>query len=181
MNIKNVLLGIAIFLLTLFVGIYGINTLYGKEPMYDNYCKNILSSSTCIEEGGKWVNYSSNTEEVEPRYAKPIQAGIENGYCEIYYDKCNKEFNIAQEKYRVKVFFIALPLGIIIIALGAIFFGLESVGAGLMAGGVGIIIYGVSGYWQYTKDWIRFLISLAGLIIVIWLSYYANRKWGNKK
>lgn len=180
MNIKNILLGIAIFFLTLFVGIYGISTLYGKEPMYDVYCKTISNSSSCTQEGGRWINYS-NSENIEPRYAKPSSPSIENGYCEIYYDKCNKELNIAQEKYRVKVFFIALPLGIIIIALGAIFFGLESVGAGLMAGGVGIIIYGVGGYWQYTKDWLRFLISLAGLVVVIWLAYYANRRWGNKK
>jgi hypothetical protein len=182
MNIKNILLGIAIFFLTLFAGIYGISTLYGKEPMYDAYCKTITNASSCIEEGGRWINYSDNEiKEPNARYAKPYPIGIENGYCELYYEKCNKELNIAQEKYKVKVFFIALPLGIIIIALGAIFFGLESVGAGLMAGGVGIIIYGVSGYWQYTQDWLRFLLSLIGLVAVIWLAYYANRRWGKSK
>ncbi|MEK6741581.1 MAG: hypothetical protein AABX68_00125, partial [Nanoarchaeota archaeon] len=80
-----------------------------------------------------------------------------------------------------KIFITALPLGIVIIFLGAVVFGLEAVGAGLMAGGIAVMIYGAGSYWRFTDDWLKFLLSLAGLIIVIWMSYYFNRKFGKKK
>jgi membrane protein implicated in regulation of membrane protease activity len=73
------------------------------------------------------------------------------------------------------VFFIALPLGIVIIAIGAIVFGLEFVGAGLMFGGVGLIIYGVGGFWRFAQDWLKFTLSAIGLVIVIYLGYRFNK------
>ena len=79
-----------------------------------------------------------------------------------------------------KVFFIALPLGILILCAGAFFFGLEAVGAGLMGGGVGTLIYGSGAYWPYTQNWIRFLLSLVGLIILIWFAYFLNKRLSKK-
>lgn len=175
-NIKNILLGIAIFILTMFVGIYGISTLYEKAPQYDDYCPPIINQSQCVSAEGTWVDNSGIVVDAG-RPVKPIEAG----YCQYDYTKCQKEFDSANEKYHKKVFIVAIPLGVIIIVLGALVFGLETVGAGLMAGGVGIIIYGVGGYWQYTKDWMKFSISLVGLIIVIWLAYYANKRWHKKE
>ena len=173
-NIRNIVLGIAIFVLTLFVGIYGISTLYEKAPEYNDYCPyEILNESQCTAEGGVWVN-TTDTQIIERN--GPVKA-VPGGYCSGIYERCQEEFNNAQEKYHRKVFFIAVPLGVIIIAFGAIIFGLEVVGAGLMAGGVGIIVYGAGGYWQYAKDWIKFVLSFVGLIIIVWLAYYVNRKW----
>ncbi|MEK6830091.1 MAG: hypothetical protein AABY15_08305 [Nanoarchaeota archaeon] len=106
-----------------------------------------------------------------------IKAPCPQGYCDLY-SKCNQEFTDADRERSRNVFFIALPLGVLIIALGAFFFGLEVVGAGLMGGGIGTLIYGSGAYWPYTENWIRFALSLAGLIIVIWLAYYFNRKLG---
>ncbi|MDP3992461.1 MAG: hypothetical protein Q8P79_03085, partial [Nanoarchaeota archaeon] len=80
-----------------------------------------------------------------------------------------------------KVFFLALPIGIAIIALGAFFFGLEAVGAGLMGGGVGTLIYGSGAYWPYTQNWLRFLLSLAGLVILIWFAYFWNKRRKKKR
>ena len=77
-----------------------------------------------------------------------------------------------------------MPLGILVIVLGAVIFGLEAVGAGLMGGGVGIILYGVGGFWRFADDWLKFSISLLGLIILIWFSYRFNGKgfkWQKKK
>src|SRR3989344_2564316 len=132
-NIKNIIFGITIFILTIAVAVYGISTLYGESPKYDDY------------------------------------------------SPCQKEFEAAEKVYYKKVFLTALPLGIIIIIAGALIFGLEFVGAGIMAGGVGIIIYGVINYWRFTDDWLKFILSLIGLIIVIWFAYYANKKWHNLK
>ena len=173
-GIKNIVLGVAIFFLAMFVGIYGISTLYEKAPQYEDYCPQINSEQQCIANNGTWVNYTN--EVIDGRAIKPVPGG----YCDNY-QKCSKEWDTAQENYRRKVFIVAIPLGVIVIAIGALVFGLEAVGAGLMAGGVGIILYGAGGYWQYAKDAIKFVLSLLGLIIVIWLAYYINRKWGKKK
>jgi hypothetical protein len=182
-NIKNIVIGIAIFILTLSVGIYGIGTLYGDEPQWNDYCPQINTITECIDAGGKWINNTyvnpDGSFSIPADGSKPIPVK-EDGYCDNY-EKCNKELEDAQRKYSKKVFLTVLPLGIAIIAAGAIIFGLEAVGSGLMAGGVGIIIFGISRFWRFTEDWLKFVLSLVGLIVVIWLAYYANKKWWKKK
>ncbi|VVB77960.1 Uncharacterised protein [uncultured archaeon] len=170
-DIKNLVLGVAIFILTLSVGIYGISTIYGKAPQYNDYCPSISTQEECINASGKWIQ---NTYMGDPGL-KPIPA--EGGYCEYSYTNCQKKLDNAQKIHSRKVFFIAIPLGIIIIAIGALVFGLVSVGGGLMLGGVGLILYGVGSVWNYADELIKFIISLIGLIAVIALAYYANYKW----
>lgn len=171
MNIKNLILGIAIFILTVSVGIYGINTFYGAEPKYESYCVpsySLINSSTACESiNGTWQVY-------------PVEKNIQNnyyttGYCDTY-RTCQPLYDAAVEKYSKGVFVIALPLGILIIAIGAIAFGLEFVGAGLMAGGVGILFFGVVNYWRFADDWIKFVLSAAGLVVVVLVGYYFNRR-----
>src|SRR5690606_6773360 len=92
------------------------------------------------------------------------------------YTSCYDLLEDAQEKYYKKVFLTALPIGIIIILVGALVLGLESVSAGLMLGGVGMVIYGTGAYWRFTDDWLKFLLSFAGLIILILAAYWFNKK-----
>jgi len=174
MKIKDVILGIAIIVLTIFVTYYGINT-FLPSPDYNTFCNQenfnvyVNTSVQCENLGGRW----------NPAYgAAPIKTTPE-GYCDITYT-CQKEFDLANKERSRKVFFIALPLGIAIIALGAFLFGLEFVGAGLMGGGVGTLIYGSGAYWPYSQNWIRFLISLIGLVILIWFAYFFNNKMQKK-
>ncbi|MFA5855996.1 MAG: hypothetical protein WC867_01460 [Candidatus Pacearchaeota archaeon] len=171
-DIKNIVLGIAIFILTVSVGVYGINTFYGKSPQYNDLCPPIFNEKECVDSGSRWV--------ADGYTEKPIPASPESptykGYCD-----CQQKFDDAREVYSKGAFFIALPLGIVVIAIGAIVFGLASVGGGLMAGGVGILIYGVVGFWDFAEDILKFSLSLVGLIIIIALSYYANNRWFNKK
>ena len=174
--LKNIVLGIAIFILTIFVGIYGISTLYGVEPQYDKYCPNINNENECIEFGGTWT---SNTQLVIDQRGETKPVPTQGGYCDTY-TKCQPIYEAAQRAYYKKVFLTALPLGVVVIALGALIFGLESVGAGLMAGGVGILIYGAGNYWRFADDWLKFVLSLIGLVLVIALAYYFNRKWMKK-
>ncbi|MGD9275577.1 MAG: hypothetical protein PVJ67_00215 [Candidatus Pacearchaeota archaeon] len=163
MDIKNIVLGIAIMILTIFVVVYGNNLIFEK-PEYDDFCgsvrtaKVIETQSECAAEGGVWEDH---------------------GYCNIY-SGCEEEYDKAREKYYKKVFLVTLPLGIIIIAIGALVFGLEAVGAGLMGGGVATILYGVGGYWQYSADLMKFLLSLVGLVIVIYVAYWFNKKYHKK-
>jgi hypothetical protein len=177
MNIKNVVLGIAIIILTISVAVYGISLFY-DAPEHADYCGefktlgNIDTSQECEELGGYW--------DVEgPRSID----GEEQGYCDKNY-YCGLEYDDAYEIYSKKVFMIAVPLGIIVILLGAVVFGLEAVGAGLMGGGVGIVLYGVGGFWRFAEDWLKFAMSLIGLVVLIWFAYRFNGKgfnWQKKK
>jgi|SRR3989344_6672910 len=176
-SIKNIVLGLAILILTIIVGITGILTLYGNGPQFDNFCSNrpmqpIETQQQCVDVGGQWQFYDT----ISGVKAVPsVDGTVANGWCDFYYE-CNKKLNEASKSYHKKVFLTALPLGVIVIIIGAIIFGLEAVGAGLMLGGIGIIFFGVTGYWQFTENWMKFALSLFGLVVVIWLTYYWNNR-----
>lgn len=165
---KNVVLGFAIFILTMFVAVYGINTFYEK-PQYSDFCdelktpKLIENEVQCVEIGGIWTGYS---------YDREIDI---KGYCDRDFI-CREEFDNALETYSKNVFVIAVPLGILIIVLGTFIFHLTPVGIGLMFGGVGTLIYGAGGYWRYSENLFKFLISLVGLVVLIFLAYRFNKK-----
>lgn len=171
MKIKNLILGFAIFILTLSVGVYGITSIYGKAPDYNKYCPQIMNEKECVDFGGTWNNYSAPEMNSKP---------IPGGYCDVY-QRCQKDYDSAREKYSEKIFYSALIAGIVILIIGAFAFALEAVGAGLMAGGVGILIYGVVGFWEFADNWIKFILSLIGLGIVIWASYFINKKYKKDK
>ena len=171
MSLKNIILGIAIIILTISVAVYGINIFYDR-PEYGDFCQEFKTAEVidnqqrCEEIGGQWNG------DVFPRAIDGKQV---TGYCDRDYT-CRMEFEDAQEKHSRNVFLIALPLGIAVIALGAFVFGLEAVGAGLMGGGIGIILYGTGGFWRFADDWLKFVLSLVGLIALIWLAYWFNSK-----
>ena len=176
-SIKNLIFGIAIFILAMFVGVYGISTLYGVSPMYDDYCpNNLINQTVCETNNGVWIN---NSQLVTDSNGGVRTVPVKGGYCQYDYTPCQKELEDAQKSYYKKVFLTSLPFGILVIILGATTFGLESVGAGLMAGGVGMMVYGTGAYWRFTDDWMKFLLSLIGLILIIAFAYWFNREKKN--
>lgn len=174
MNIKNFMIGIVIIILTLFVVMYGINTLYPK-PKYNNYCedsikyKNINNKEDCLIKNGSWIPYDTPDKNNSQKLI---------GYCDIN-PSCISNYETANKNYYKNIFLITLPVGILIILIGMFLFKLEPVGSGLMGGGIISIIYGVGGYWRYSENILKFLFSLIGLIIIIWAAYKFNKK--NKK
>ena len=40
---------------------------------------------------------------------------------------------------------------------------------------------GTDGFWRFADDWLKFLLSLVGLVVLIWLAYYFNKKFEKKK
>lgn len=167
MNLRGIVIGVAILILTLFVSLYGVNTFLDK-PQYDDFCPNTIwkpmpvNESVCFDNGGRWNTGFNNT-----------------GYCDENF-RCNAAYNLAEERYSMNIFLIAVPLGILILLGGFFFFRLEIVGVGIMAGGVGTLLRGVGSYWRYSEDWLRFLISLFGLVIVIYFSYRFSSKLEKK-
>jgi len=174
-NIKNIVLGMAIIVLTMFVTIYGINTFY-ERPEYKDFCGEfktaeiINDQDRCEEIGGQWADY--NTGDVR---REALNGELLKGFCDRDYT-CRQNYDSAMEKYSKNIFLIALPLGILIIFLGAYLFSLEAVGAGLMGGGVGTLIYGSGGYWRYADDRLKFVLSLVGLVALIFFAYKFNQE-----
>lgn len=196
-NIKNLVIGIAIIIMTIFVSVYGISTFVSK-PEYDDFCSSGYVKP--VIEGEKRVcpavcvpMYEIKQVECITTPCDPVCEFNECGsgcgpdgvntfekldQCELALSgkNCYDEYDNSMEKYSKTVFIIAIPLGVLIIFIGAFFFSLDAVGAGLMGGGVGTLIYGAGGYWRYASDWLRFLLSLAGLIAIIWLAYWFNKR-----
>ena len=168
MNLRSVILGGAIFILTLAVSIYGTNILF-SEPQYEDFCPNTLweanplNESACFDLGGNWVYYD---------YVKSIN---QTGYCDKDYS-CRQAYELANERHSMNVFLVSIIFGTLLLLGGFYFFSLESVGVGIMLGGVGTLIRGVSSYWRYSEDWLRFLISLFSLAIVVYFSYKFSNK-----
>lgn len=183
MNLRGIIIGVAILILTLFVTTYGVNTVFDK-PIYDDFCPNTIwkvtemNESVCFDNGGKW-NPNVYVGRINPEVPQKNLNGEVTGYCDKNF-RCNEAYQLAQERYSMNAFLIAVPLGILILLGGFFFFSLESVGVGIMAGGVGTLLRGVGSYWRYSEDWLRFVISLAGLVIVIWASYKFSSKFEKK-
>ncbi len=172
MEIKNIILGIAILILTMFVTIYGIKVILPNIERSDFCGKMVYVQNTegdCLDVGGVWVEKDENIE-----YEKIQVPSKEN--CKEPLG-CYEDYDSAREKRAKKVFYIMLPLGILILVIGGFLFYLDAVGAGLMGGGVGTIVYGAGSYWQYGGNLFRFILSLLGLIAVIFLTYWFNRKF----
>jgi len=174
MSLKNIVLSVAIAVLTICVAVYGINTFY-PSPEYNSYCPEyqtaeyIDSPQRCEANSGYWYPYEEKTLE-----------GEINGYCDRNY-YCHKDFNSAQETWYRNIFFIGLPLGILIIIVGAFLFSLEFVGVGLMWGGVVTMVYSTWGFFLQSVDWIKFTISLVALAVIISFAYWYNKRVINNK
>ena len=175
MSLKNIILGIAIVILTIFVTVNGVGVFYSKVE-YSDFCNEFKTAEVietherCEEIGGRWTQ-----EDIRCVTTPCVQ-----GYCDRDFT-CRQDYEDAQEARAKKVFYVALPLGILILLVGGFLFHLEAVGAGLMGGGVGTIVYGAGSYWQYGGELFRFIISLLGLVAVIFLAYWFNKKFGKKK
>lgn len=168
---RNLIIGIGIFILTLFVVIYGISVFYPSVD-YDDYCGKfykITNEADCINAGGTW-------QEAE---LKSVEA-VPNGFCSES-RTCQDDYDNANGKRSKNVFIIAVPLGLILIILGAFIFHLNSVGIGIMFGGIGTLIYGAGNYWRYSDNLFKFIISLIGLAVLIFLAYWFNGRIGKRK
>ena len=149
--IKNVAIGFGIFILTCFVAVYGMNT-FIDQPHYDDFCEDLSPSAIEVGEDPK---VRDNT--------------------------CYDEYDVARENYSKWIFIVSIPVGLAIIALGTFVFSLSSVGVGIMLGGVYTLIYGTAHYWRYGADWMRFIVSLIGLVALVLIAYRFNNPRKKRK
>ena len=165
-NIKHLILGIAIALISVFFFAYAIQAVY-PAPEYSDFClQKIYENKTeCELSGGTW-NYPN--EDISASEGKEPMPMPEKGYC--MNDKCSKDYNNAREPYERNVFFVNLIIGIVVL-VGAFFLALEAVSAGMMGGAVLLIVYGTIRYWGSLSDIWRTLVLGLSLIALITLAY----------
>ncbi len=188
MNLRAIIIGIGIFILTMFVAIYGISIFF-PQPQYEDFCG--------VERFPKTVN---GEDRVCPAVCVEMYE-IQNGSCVLNscgsgcgpdavttFDKlsqceialsgknCWEMHNEAMKENSMKRFLLAIPIGIALIVLGNALFAVETVGVGLMAGGAGTFIWGAGSYWGYASDVWRFIISLVGLVALIIFAYWFERR-----
>lgn len=188
-SFKNIILGIAIAIVFALAVGYGISVFY-EEPEYEDYCEDfarfaapypvekILPSSgyICNESLRFQVEQRAQLcykDEYVPVYSYDNATGCPT---DVRCDPCQKEFNDARKKYSRNIFIITAIVGILGIAVGAILFSVEAVGAGLMFGGLLTIIYGNVRYWEFFDKVMKFVILLIGLVALIGIGYWINRR-----
>ncbi len=185
MNIKNLVLGIGIFIVYLLMLGYGIEAFY-SSPKYDEFCTGSSNErypiKTASIDAGINCSFNQQLQEQTDQCYKdggfPIYNYDEKG-CTVSIKECNlcnKKFQEAEKIYSKNVFIIALILGIITLFLGYGILYIEPVGSALMASGIGAIFYGSIRNWANLSDIWRFLLLLLALIIIIWIALRINKK-----
>ena len=184
MNVKNLIIGIGIFIIYLLAVNYGIHAFY-PEPKYEKFCSG--------EYGRYSIKQDYSYPSVNCTFSKELQKQVdfcyqdggnpifeydENG-CNVAVERCdycNKEYNESLAKYNKNYFLISLILGIITLLIGYFVLFVEPVGSSLMAAGVGAIFFGSVRNWQNLSDILRFVLLLVALILLVWIGLRVNKK-----
>jgi hypothetical protein len=174
MDVKKVAMILAItVLLPLFVGLF-TDAVY-LEPKYENYCNNTYYDSP------KMIPATPvNCTDI---YANPEvqKCSNEKGMPEFRYDSnncqqfkscnyCNVGFDTARQKYNRNIFFVLLPVGLIVVILG-LYLIVDYLGAGLMFAGLIIMFYATMRYFSDMSKILRALVILVELLVIMWIGY----------
>lgn len=185
MNVKNLVLGVGIFIVYLLVLNFGIQAFY-DEPRYENFCTgqpqyyypgytefgvkgaggvNCTLSPTpqeqnvCLNDGGNLVAGSYDANGCPASFI-----------C----DMCNKNLADAQKEHGQRVFIISIIVGILTLIVGFAILTMEPVGSALMASGVGALVYGSIRNWSNLSDVWKFLLLFVALVLLVWIAIRLN-------
>jgi hypothetical protein len=189
MNVKNLVLGIGIFIVYLLMLNYGIEAFY-KSPQYNDFCSGA--------EGRYSVKMYPGAVEQNCKFSKTLtdlesQCYADGGMPVFEYDSsgcatalkecdfCNKMFNDATIEHDKVVFVVAIIVGIITLFIGYLVLSTEPVGSALMASGVGAIFYGSMRNWQNLSNVWRFLLLVVALVLLVWIALRLNKNIKGKK
>lgn len=184
MNVKNLILGIGIFIVYMLMLGYGVEAFY-PSPEYNDFCKTGNDYSRFKGYIAENCSYSMQIQEAESQCYQ--QEGMpvyeyNNQGCAISVkdcDLCNKEFNDSIDQHNKIVFVIALIVGLITLVVGYSVLSVEPVGSALLASGIGAIFYGSVRNWNNLSDVLRFLLLVVALVFLIWITLRLNKS--NKK
>lgn len=184
MSVKNLVLGIGIFVVFLLMLHFGIETFYAS-PRYDDFCKigdfsGRYPDKTIPMYSGN-CSYSAQLREQEQacynQNGQPVY-GYDSLGCSVSVSECNlcnTYFEDAQAKHDKAVFLIALIAGILVLLVGFGILNVEPVGSALMASGVGAIFYGSMRNWANLANIWRFLLLLLAFCLLIGIALRLNK------
>ena len=190
MAVRNIVLGIGIFVVYLLMLAYGIEAFY-PSPRYDQFCtggetRQFYLGKPYPIDVAQCTLTQQIREQTDACYASEGQPVYEynNSGCMVALKECNycnKEFNEAVQAHGKSLFVIALIAGIITLLIGYHILKSEPVGSALMASGIGAIFYGSVRNWENLSDIWRFLLLLAALILLILITVRVNRVGAKKR
>ncbi|MGV8140830.1 MAG: hypothetical protein ACP5NW_00140 [Candidatus Woesearchaeota archaeon] len=174
MDIKKVAMILSItVLLPLFVGLF-TDAVY-QEPEYENYCNNTYydypktipaTPVNCTDVYMTPEVQKCNNEKGMPEFKYDENNCQEFRSC----NYCNLAFDEARQKYNRNIFFVLLPLGLIIVILG-IYLTVDYLGAGLMFAGLIVMFYATMRYFSDMSKILRALVILVELLVIMWIGY----------
>jgi len=130
---------------------YGMQTFYGPEPQYADFCEEEFLAKPLIEDG-----------ERKPSVAQE-QAHFEKS------KECRDEYQAARTSYNRDSFIILIILGLLAVVISFGKFLNEPVSLGLSLGGILAFIIGSAVYWSDMHDYLRFIILTIALLVLIYL------------
>ena len=180
MNVKNLVLGIGIFIVFMLALGYGIEAFYAS-PKYEDFCKNNQYKtfpSIDLKNCSYSVTLQNRENECYSNGGQPNNYTYDGNGCTQNFicDYCNKNYMDSSNEYGKRVFIIALIIGIITLFVGYGILSVEPVGSALMAAGIGAIFYGSVRNWANLSSVFRFLLLLAALCVLIWIATRLNKK-----
>ncbi len=174
MDVKKIAMILAItVLLPLFVGLF-TDAVY-KEPTYEDYCNNSFNNypdkAIPITPVNCTQNYGAQMDKCYRDGGSPEFNYTDTG-CQEYSscNYCGKYLNDDQQKYNRNIFFILLPIGLIIVVLG-LYLLVDYLGAGLMFAGLIIMFYATMRYFSDMSKILRALVILIELLVIMWIGY----------
>lgn len=183
MKVKNLVLGIGIFIVFMFLLHNGIRAFYKSSPMYDDFCNSInsnyprepkplpLGQSCTFTEQLRNEEQSCYSQKGQPVYNYD-QYGCQISVKEC--DLCQLQYDEARNDYNKVVFIIAIIVGIITLIIGYTILSVEPVGSALMASGIGAIVYGTIVNWENLGNFGRFLLLLVAFLLLVWIALKLN-------
>ena len=139
-------------------------------PRYEDFCPvqptvTPMNAATCDAQGGIWTEYAPGT----VPGASPVITAT-NGYCDMS-AKCQIPYQSASDQHALYAFVLMTGLGIVSLLLGLVPIGSSIVSSGLSYGGVLALIIGSAEYWGSAGNWIRLLITTAGLSALLFIGW----------
>ena len=95
------------------------------------------------------------------------------------YQEEDRNYMAALRDHEAIFFFVALPIGVILVISGAVI-KVPAVGIGLAFGGVFTLILGYGSYWDQLSDLIKFVSLLVALCLLIFTAYRIYAVQGSK-
>ena len=140
-------------------------------PRYQDFCPvqpmvTPTNAATCDAQGGIWTEYSPSG--TVPGAAPVVTAT--NGYCDMS-AKCHIPYQAASDQHALYAFILMVGLGILSILMGLVPIGSSIVSSGLSYGGVLALIVGSAEYWGSAGNWIRLVITTAGLFALLFIGW----------